>query len=94
MNTITQQGNQWHVAGRLLMDTASAVLNQSATLSMADNMEVDFSAVTDLDTSALSLILEWQRRAAKSRCKVTFVNLPESLNSLAALYGITEFISL
>lgn len=94
MNTITQQGSQWHVAGSLLMDTVSAVLNQSAMLSMADTMVVDLSAVTDLDTSALSLILEWKRRAAKSGCKVKFTNLPESLNSLASLYGVTEFISL
>lgn len=94
MNTITQQGNQWHVAGSVLMDNVNAVLSQSAVLTMTGTVVVDFSAVVDVDTSALSLIMEWQRRATTSGCKVIFTNLPESLSSLAALYGVTEFIPL
>ena len=54
----------------------------------------DFADVTDVDTAALSLIMEWQRRATASNCKVTFSNLPANLTSLAALYGVTEFIPL
>ena len=92
MNTITQQGDQWHVTGSVLVDNVNVVLSQSAALSMTGTITVDFSAVTDVDTSALSLIMEWQRRATTSGCKVMFTNLPESLNSLAALYGVTEFI--
>jgi phospholipid transport system transporter-binding protein len=92
MNNITQLGKQWYVTGSVLMDNVNAVLRQSAELSMEEAVTVDFSAVTDLDTSAISLIMEWQRRAAKSGCDVIFVNLPESLISLASLYGVTEFI--
>lgn len=93
MNAITQHENQWHVSGAVLMDNANAILSQSAGLTMTAELEVDFSAVSDVDTAALSLILEWQRRAAASNCVVMFSNLPESLISLAALYGVTEFIS-
>lgn len=92
MNMITQQGNQWHVSGALLVDNANALLSQSSALSMAGETLVDFSAVTDVDTAALGLIMEWQRRAAASNSKVIFSNLPDSLISLAALYGVTEFI--
>lgn len=92
MNTITQQANQWHVSGDLLMDNVSGLLVQSAALSMEGDVAVDFSAVTDADTAALSLIMEWQRRARASSCKVTFTNLPENLSSLAELYGVTDFI--
>lgn len=92
MTNITQQKNQWHVSGDIFMDNANAILSQSDALLMADAIEIDFSAVTDVDTAALSLIMEWQRRAVASKCKVTFANLPANLTSLAALYGVTEFI--
>lgn len=94
MNSITQQANQWHVSGDLLMESVSTLLSQSAALAMPAELVVDFSAVTDADTAALSLILEWQRRALESNCKVMFANLPDNLMSLAALYGVTEFIPL
>ena len=92
MTNITQQANQWHVSGDVLMDNANAILGQSNVFLMADAIEIDFSAVTGVDTAALSLIMEWQRRAVTSSCKVTFANLPANLTSLAALYGVTDFI--
>ena len=60
---------------------------------MSDNIEVDFSAVTDLDTSMLSLMMEWQRRAAGAGSSLHFRHLPDNLNSLAGLYGVSDFIS-
>jgi len=92
MTNITQQENQWHVSGDVLMDNANAILSQSNAFEMTGDLEVDFSAVTDIDTAALSLVMEWQRRALASNCKISFANLPENLNSLAALYGVADFI--
>lgn len=92
MAEITQQANQWRISGNVLMDDAQAILSQSAEFEMVGNIEIDFSAVTDVDTVALSLIMEWQRRAAAANSQVTFTNLPVNLTSLAALYGVTDFI--
>jgi phospholipid transport system transporter-binding protein len=92
MTNIIQQANQWHVSGDVLMDNANTILSQSNAFAMTGDLEVDFSAVTDVDTAALSLVMEWQRRALASNCKISFANLPENLNSLAALYGVADFI--
>lgn len=92
MTNIIQQANQWHVSGDVLMDNANTILSQSNAFEMVGDLEVDFSAVTDVDTAALSLVMEWQRRALASSCKISFANLPENLNSLAALYGVADFI--
>lgn len=92
MAEIFQQSNQWRISGDLLMNNACKILDQSVTLNMVDNLEVDFSAVTDVDTSALSLMMEWQRRAAKASHKIRFTHLPVNLTSLADLYGVKEFI--
>jgi len=94
MTSITLQDNQWHVSGEILVDNANAVLIESNTLEMANDLQVDFSAVTDIDTAALSLLMEWQRRAIASNKTIVFTHLPESLHSLATLYGVADFIPL
>lgn len=93
MAELIQQGKQWRISGDVLMANAQALLNQSAGLPMDSDIEIDFSAVTDVDTVALSLMLEWQRRATKNNSKVTFSHLPVNLISLADLYGVTDFIT-
>lgn len=92
MNNITHQQNSWQISGDLWIDNVSELLAQSAKLSMPAKLEIDFSAVTDNDTVALSLIMEWQRRAIVEGSSVCFTHLPANLSSLAALYGVTEFI--
>lgn len=92
MINITQQANHWHVSGDLLMNNVNKLLDLSAGLKLNDVTIIDFSAVTDVDTSALSLMLEWQRRAEAENSQVSFSNLSDNLISLAELYGVTEFI--
>lgn len=92
MANITQQANQWQVSGDLLIGNTCHILDQSVTLDLVDNLVVDFSEVTDVDTSAISLILEWQRRAKVAKHTIHFTNLPLNLTSLADLYGVTNFI--
>jgi len=92
---IVQEANQWRVSGAILMDTANKLLLDSHVLTIAANEHhVDFSSVTEVDTSAISLMMEWQRRATAVNSKVRFSNLPANLTSLAALYGVTDFIPL
>jgi phospholipid transport system transporter-binding protein len=92
--SITLQDNQWYVSGDILVDNANAVLSESNALEITDDLQIDFSAVNDVDTAALSLLIQWQRRALAVTKQVEFKKLPESLISLAALYGVTDFIPL
>lgn len=91
---ITAHGNKWQVFGDVLVHNATQFLTSSATFQMQEEIEVDFSAVDNVDTAALSLMLEWQRRALAENCKIKFTHLPESLSSLADVYGIDDFIPL
>lgn len=94
MTGIAVQANEWRVSGDILVDNAGALLKESAALEMNDNMQIDFSEVSDVDTAALSLLIEWQRRALALNKRIAFKKLPESLMSLAALYGVADFIPL
>ncbi|KAG1648394.1 putative ABC transporter ATP-binding protein YadG [Nymphon striatum] len=74
--TITQGESGWEVKGHIVMDTANELLMQSKQLKLTGNDIVDFKQVTELDTAAVSLMLEWERRAIAEHKQLTFVNLP------------------
>lgn len=90
--SITVNENQWLVTGDILMDNANTVLSESNVLAMSSHLQIDFSGVTEADTAALSLMMEWQRRAVLLNSSISFVHVPKALASLATLYGVAEFI--
>ncbi|HEY4679629.1 MAG TPA: STAS domain-containing protein, partial [Candidatus Angelobacter sp.] len=53
---------------------------------------VDFSRVTTVDSSAVSLMLEWSRQFNSNSTKISFIHLSQSLRSLAELYGVIDLI--
>lgn len=59
---------------------------------LPDTLTIDFSKVGQVDSSAVALLLEWRREAARRGRALTFVNLPASLVALAELYGVSELI--
>ena len=77
----------------VVINTASDLLEASKLLSLGPDTKIDFSEVTGIDTSTISLIFEWKRRALKENQSIKFVNLPANLNSLTQLYGVNEMIN-
>lgn len=55
--------------------------------------EVDWSAVTAVDSSALSLMLHWQRARPAGAAPLTHRNLPAALLALADLYGVQDLLA-
>lgn len=93
LSSITQHAHTWSVAGPVIVDTVNKLLLKSAKFTSSEPViEINFSKVTDVDTAALSLMMEWQRRAVALNKKVAFTYLPANLTSLASLYGVSEFI--
>ncbi len=93
MAQIIQQGQRWFISGDVVFNNASHLLETSIGFDLAGPIVIDLEQVTDVDTSAVSLMLEWTRRAIAANTHVTFVNLSPNLISLANLYGVTEFIA-
>lgn len=93
MAQIAQINSNWILSGDVVINTASDILKASQTFTIAENTKVDFSGVEDIDTTAVSLILEWKRRAAKENQSIAFVNLPDNLSSLVQLYDVAAVIS-
>ena len=92
MSQIAQIDNRWKLTGDVVVGNAKAILTASQPFTITNNTMVDFENVNDVDTAAVSLILEWKRRAKKEDKVLTFVNLPANLTSLVALYGVEDLI--
>lgn len=84
------------VEGALTFASLLRVLEQArefeARADLPDRLEIDLAAVVEVDSSAVALLLRWQREAARLGKKLRFVNLPANLASLAELYGVAQFI--
>ena len=92
MSQITQIENRWQLTGDVVVGSAKAILTVSQGFAISNDTIVDFAQVADIDTSALSLILEWKRRAQIEKKTLRFINLPANLSSLADLYGVEKMI--
>lgn len=82
--------------GPLSFESLPRVLADSLAYSsrpdLPERLTIDFSGITDVDSSAVALLLEWRREAARRGKGLYFVNLPANLVALAELYGVTGLI--
>ena len=75
----------------LTLRDAQAVLEslrQSLAAESGEVWRVDAAAVTQLDTSALAVLLECARLAAAAKRKLQIMNAPARMSDLAHLYGV------
>jgi phospholipid transport system transporter-binding protein len=82
--------------GGLTFETIPAVLLETAQYTarpdLPDRLTIDFAGVTDVDSAAVALLLDWRRVAMKRGKTLLFVNLPANLLALAELYGVAEIL--
>ena len=90
---IVKDGNICRVSGPMTIASSAALLDDARKLLNGDVTSVDLGEVSDVDSSAVSVLLQWIREAKQKNQKIVFSNLPENLKSLASLYGVLEFVS-
>jgi phospholipid transport system transporter-binding protein len=91
MALFTQQGNNLTIHSSMTVDTVAMLLTEVMP-ELKQAREIDLKQVPDVDSSALSLMFEWLRQARENKVKLSYCNLPDSLVSLAELYGVLEMI--
>lgn len=89
---IRKQGDRYLIEGPVTLAGVSALLAEGNRSLEGNPVVVDFSGVTEADSSAISLIMEWTRRMHGSNRQIFFANLGESLVSIANLYGVKDLI--
>lgn len=76
----------------LTVQNAKAALAQGLAAIKAGQTVFDLGTVQVADSSAVAVLLEWKRAARKAGAALSYINLPASLQSLAALYGVDAFL--
>jgi phospholipid transport system transporter-binding protein len=90
---IACDGERCRIEGPLTLENIVAVLESARRdIPASGPLTVDLAGVTEVDSSAVSLLLELRRGARRAARSLEFVNLPENLKSLAQLYGVTELL--
>jgi phospholipid transport system transporter-binding protein len=81
----------------LTLREAPAVLESLRQAFAADGAAVwriDAASVTQLDTSALAVLLECRRMAGEAKRTLEIVGVPPRLGDLAQLYGVDELLGI
>ncbi len=82
------------LAGPLTLAQVSARLGEGRAR-IAQGLEVvDLSAVTQVDSAALALLLAWLRSAREAGRTLSIVGAPPALQSLASLYDVDSILPL
>ena len=89
---VLREGGELSVEGSITINNVVAMVGQGIALFDRDNMVIDLAQVAEVDSSAVSMLLEWQREAGRRNCSVRFVNIPLNLRSLVQLYGLSELM--
>ena len=90
---MTLDGDRAKLAGPVTLANIQAVLDEGHRLFKAMAVTVDLAAVTEVDSTAVSLLLEWRRAALRDKRAIDYVNYPDNLKSLIKLYGVSELLS-
>ena len=54
----------------------------------------DLGNIATTDSSSITVMLAWQRAAKAASRELQFINTPDSILSLASLYGVTDLLGL
>ena len=86
-------GNPVQLEGPVTVDTVPRFVDLIRQQLQRGATEVDFSRVTEIDSAAVALALEWHRQAAAKNVPLVLINLPEAMRNLANLYGVAELLA-
>jgi phospholipid transport system transporter-binding protein len=88
----SDDGARWSFSGALTIDVAAQVLADSEALPLPSSGVVDFSGLSQADSAALAVIIALKRRAKAEGRSLALAALPDTLTSLAVVYGIEALV--
>jgi phospholipid transport system transporter-binding protein len=89
---IRREGPRMIVSGPVTLANAAALLEEGRR-HLADGVQtVDLGEVSEMDSALLALLLTWLRDARQRERPLAFAHLPESLRTIARLYGVDRLL--
>jgi phospholipid transport system transporter-binding protein len=89
---IRREGARLVVSGAVTLGNAAALL-EDGRRHLADGVQtIDLGEVNEMDSALLAVLLAWLRDAHGRERAITFINQPESLRTIAQLYGVDRLL--
>lgn len=89
---IRREGESLFLEGAVTLETVPGLISAADELFRQGASVVDFRGVTEVDSAAVALALEWLRRAHLAGTGLQLANLPAAMQNLAKLYGVSELL--
>ena len=93
---LERSGSCLKITAPMLYAGAASLLASGRAMLTPEISEIDLSAIgdADADSSALAVLFAWLRDAKAKNASLRITHPPAGLLSLAALYGVDEFLPL
>jgi phospholipid transport system transporter-binding protein len=89
---IRREGRRILVSGPVTLANVAGLLEEGRRHLEEGVRLVDLGEVGEIDSSLLALMLAWMRDARARGGELSFAHLPESLQTVARLYGVEGLI--
>lgn len=89
---IRRESGRMVLSGAVTLSNVAALLEEGRRHIDEGVRTVDLGEVNEMDSAALALLLAWLREAKARGHELEFARLPESLRTIARLYGVDELI--
>ena len=89
---IRREGDSLILEGAVTLDTVPGLISAAEEHLRKGARVVDFRNVTEVDSAAVALAIEWLRKASESGTGLRLANLPAAMQNLAKLYGVSELL--
>ena len=90
---IRRDGERMVLGGAVTLANVSQVLEEGRRHLEDGVRTIDLGEVTEMDSSLLAALLAWLRDARGRQRQIAFANLPDSLRTLARLYGVDGLLA-
>jgi phospholipid transport system transporter-binding protein len=87
-------GDHLKVSGAMVIASATELKDTGEAALLNGVTVVDLAEVAEADSTAVAILLAWTRLAAERQQALSIVDVPESIKSLATLYGVAEMLPL
>ena len=89
---IRREGARLVLSGPVTLSNVASLLEEGRRHLGEGVQTVDLGEVSEMDSALLALLLAWLRDARARDKPVVFANLPESLRTIAKLYGVDALL--
>ena len=89
---IRREGARLVVSGAVTLGNAASLLEEGRRHIAEGVQTIDLGEVNEMDSALLAMLLAWLRDARSRGKTLAFVNLPESLRTIARLYGVDRLL--